>query len=55
MHEGVVSTRLGLKGIPALAEEVMVARDLQITGIYGRQIAFYFTFYGGAIEQVRAS
>jgi dihydroorotase len=28
MHEGTVSTRLGLKGIPAAAEEVMLARDL---------------------------
>src|SRR5690606_19855648 len=26
MHEGIVSTRLGLKGIPAAAEEIMVAR-----------------------------
>src|SRR2546427_7861905 len=25
MHEGLVSTRLGLKGIPAAAEEIMVA------------------------------
>ena len=28
VHEGVVSTRLGLKGIPALAEEIIVARNL---------------------------
>src|SRR5467141_4780402 len=28
MHEGLVSTRLGLKGIPAAAEEIMVARDI---------------------------
>lgn len=28
MHEGRQSTLLGLKGIPALAEEVMIARDL---------------------------
>ena len=27
MHEGIVSTRLGLKGIPAAAEEIMVAQD----------------------------
>ena len=27
-HEGIVSTRLGLKGIPNLAEEIMVARNL---------------------------
>ncbi|HEX5631986.1 MAG TPA: amidohydrolase family protein, partial [Gemmatimonadales bacterium] len=28
MHEGIVSTKMGLKGIPAAAEEVMVARDI---------------------------
>lgn len=28
VHEGIVSTRLGLKGIPALAEEIIVARNL---------------------------
>jgi dihydroorotase len=35
MHEGVESVRLGLRGIPSAAEEVMVARDLilaQLTG-----------------------
>lgn len=30
VHEGVVSTRLGLKGIPALAEELQVARNLYL-------------------------
>src|SRR2546425_483169 len=28
MHEGLGATRLGLKGIPAAAEEIMVARDI---------------------------
>jgi dihydroorotase len=30
MHEGLVSTSLGLKGIPALAEELMVQRDINL-------------------------
>ncbi|MEC9209736.1 MAG: dihydroorotase [Bacteroidota bacterium] len=30
MHEGITSTMLGLKGIPALAEEIMVDRDLNL-------------------------
>ncbi len=30
MHEGVQSTLLGMKGIPALAEEIMVERDLRL-------------------------
>ncbi len=30
MHEGITSASLGLKGIPALAEEIMVDRDLNL-------------------------
>jgi len=30
MNEGLTSTKLGLKGIPALAEELQVARDIQL-------------------------
>ena len=30
MHEGVQSTLLGLKGMPALAEELMIERDLRL-------------------------
>jgi dihydroorotase len=35
MHEGSVSSRLGLKGIPAAAEEVMLARDLILAELTG--------------------
>jgi len=30
IHEGEISTKIGLKGIPALAETIQIARDLQI-------------------------
>ena len=30
MHEGEISTQLGLKGIPSLAEELMVDRDISL-------------------------
>jgi dihydroorotase len=30
MHEGVMSTSLGMKGIPSLAEEMMLVRDLYL-------------------------
>ena len=36
MHEGLVSTRLGLKGVPAAAEEIMVARDILLAELTGR-------------------
>src|SRR2546425_4437681 len=35
MHEGLVATRLGLKGIPAAAEEIMVGRDVLLAGLTG--------------------
>ena len=30
MNEGITSTQLGLKGIPAIAEELMIARDIEL-------------------------
>lgn len=35
MHEGIYSTRLGLKGIPSAAEETMVSRDLILAEMTG--------------------
>jgi dihydroorotase len=35
MHEGVTSTRLGLRGIPASSEDVMVARDIVLAHTTG--------------------
>lgn len=37
-NEGIVSTRLGLKGIPALAEELQIARDLYILEYTGGKL-----------------
>lgn len=38
VNEGKVSTKLGLKGIPALAEELQIARDLFILGYTGGKL-----------------
>ncbi len=35
MHEGRVSTRLGLRGSPSIAEEVMIARDILLAELTG--------------------
>lgn len=35
MHEGLVSTRLGLRGLPRSSEDVMVARDLILAEVAG--------------------
>jgi len=37
-HEGIVATRLGLKGIPALAEELQIARNLFILEYTGGKL-----------------
>jgi dihydroorotase len=38
MHEGEMSTMLGLKGIPGESEDVMVARDVVLAGLTGGRL-----------------
>jgi len=40
MHEGVISTRLGLQGKPSIAEELMIARDIELVKYTGSKIHF---------------
>ena len=53
MHEGFVSTDLGLPGIPAIAEEVMVARDVFLARMTGCQVHFQHLSTAGAVEIIR--
>lgn len=53
MHEGEASTRLGMKGIPSLAEEVMVTRDLQLLAYTGGRMHFSLLSTAAAIEAIR--
>lgn len=53
MHEGAVATRLGLKGIPSLAEEVMIARDALIADFTGGHVHVAHISTAGAVEIVR--
>jgi dihydroorotase len=53
MHEGAVATRLGLRGIPAVAEEVMVARDAVLAGLTGGHVHIAHLSTRGALERVR--
>src|SRR5438093_1884438 len=48
MHEGLVSTRLGLKGIPSAAEAVMVARDVVLAELTGGHVQLCHTSARGA-------
>ncbi len=40
MNEGIVSTQLGLPGKPAIAEELMIARDIELVKYTGSKIHF---------------
>ena len=40
MHEGVMSTQLGLPGKPSIAEELMIARDIELVKYSGSKIHF---------------
>jgi dihydroorotase len=53
MHEGIYSTRLGLKGIPSAAEETMVSRDLILAQITGSKYHVAHLSTRGAVEMVR--
>jgi dihydroorotase len=53
MHEGLVSTRLGLKGIPAAAEEIMVARDLLLAEFTGGHIHLCHMSTRGSVDLIR--
>jgi dihydroorotase len=53
MHEGLVSTRLGLKGIPAAAEEIMVARDTLLAELTGGHVHLCHMSTRGSVELIR--
>ena len=53
MHEGVYSTRLGLKGIPAAAEETMVSRDLILAEMTGSKYHVAHLSTRRSLERVR--
>ncbi len=53
MHEGAASTRLGLKGIPAAAEEVMVVRDLALLELTGGRLHVQHVSTKGAVRAIR--
>ena len=53
MHEGLISLRLGLRGIPAAAEEVMVARDISLAELCGGRLHVAHVSSRGSIDLVR--
>jgi dihydroorotase len=55
MHEGEWSSRLGLPGIPAEAEELMVFRDIALAKLTGTRVHFQHLSTAGSVELVRAA
>src|SRR6184192_213493 len=53
MREGVSSTRLGLRGMPAAAEAVCVARDVQLAELTGARLHIAHLSSKASHEQVR--
>ncbi|HSN54943.1 MAG TPA: dihydroorotase, partial [Candidatus Sulfomarinibacteraceae bacterium] len=55
MHEGAVSTRIGLRGAPASAEEIMVARDTLLTESVRGRLHLANLSTAGSLDAVRAA
>jgi dihydroorotase len=55
MHEGVVSTRLGLRGIPAAAESIMVFRDAALAELTGARLHICHVSAESSVAVIRAA
>ena len=55
MHEGEWSSRLGVPGQPAEAEELMVMRDIALARLTGSRVHFQHLSTAGSVAMVRAA
>jgi len=53
MHEGAVSVSLGMKGIPTLAEEIRVQRDIELLRYCGGRLHFMLISTARSVELIR--
>lgn len=53
MHEGKVSSRLGIRGIPAAAEEIMVARNIILAQLTGAPVHLAHMSTSGSMRLIR--
>jgi len=53
MHEGRESMRLGLRGMPAAAEEVMIHRDIELAQLTGGMLHLLHVSTAGSVELIR--
>ena len=55
MNEGLLSFKLGLKGIPAQAEEIMIARDIALAELTGGRLHIAHVSTKGSVELIRSA
>ena len=55
MHEGVSSTRIGMKGIPSMAETVQISRDIDILKYTGGKLHIPYLSTAAGLELIRAA
>lgn len=55
MNEGRISALLGLRGIPAAAEDSIVARDVSLARLTGAHVHFQHVSTAGSVELIRAA
>ncbi|MDO9527529.1 MAG: dihydroorotase [Syntrophales bacterium] len=55
MNEGFVSTELGLQGIPNIAEDIMVARDIAIADYTNTPVHIAHVSTAGSVRLIRAA
>ncbi|MCC6549061.1 MAG: dihydroorotase [Ignavibacteriaceae bacterium] len=53
MHEGITSTKLGLPGIPSIAEELTVSRDIMMAEMTGARVHIAHISTAKAVQLVR--
>jgi dihydroorotase len=53
MNEGVTAVRMGLRGVPAAAEEVMISRDIALAALTGGRLHLAHVSTAGAVALVR--
>src|SRR5437660_1994309 len=53
MNEGFESMRMGLRGMPAAAEEVMVFREIELAALTGARIHILHVSTAGSVELIR--
>jgi dihydroorotase len=55
MHEGTVSTRIGLQGIPSASEEVMVSREIALSKLTGGSVHIAHVSTEGSVQLIRGA